>query len=94
MQSFDHLMLCQTFGGDWGAEAAMAGRAACNASEKWGRVVVSCCAVVLGPPQSTRFPFGVHFAAEAWTWVGLESSRNALMVEQMLAGEGFLSIQV
>jgi hypothetical protein len=89
-----HLMLLRTLGGCWGAEAAIAGRALWRASEKCGRAAVSWCVVVLAPPHRTRLPLGVHLAAETLTCVGLESSRNALMVEQMSAGEGLLSVQV
>jgi len=72
-----------------GALSARAERVTCRVSVKWGRVVVSWCAVVLAPPQMTRFPLAVHLAAEACTWVGLVRSRAALMVAQISDGVGF-----
>lgn len=64
MQSLDHLMLWHTAGGDWRAVVAIAEREACRASVKWGRAAVICRAIVLAPPQITRFPFVVHLMAE------------------------------
>ena len=66
-RSFDHLTFGRRVGGAWGADSAEAESEVCKASEKWGTAVFSCCAVVLVPPQITRFPFVVHLAAEIRT---------------------------
>jgi hypothetical protein len=74
-------------GGLLGAVSESIEKEAWMTSVMWGRAVVRWCAVVLGPPQMTRFPFFVHLAADSWVW-GWDLPMVRFKVAQMSEGIG------